>query len=552
MDFTRLSVEHKKNALPHNGLSSLPENKKPIGLSRPGGVPMGGYALEMNDIAKLFPGVVALDGAGLKVRPGEVHALIGENGAGKSTLMKCLFGIYRPDGGEILLYGRKVDIRNSKQALNMGISMIHQEPHPLRCRPVMENVWLGRFPQKWGVVDGKAMYRQTRELFERVELDVDPETIAGSLSASRLQLVEIARAVSCDARIIIMDEPTSSLTENETEKLFRIIRRLRDEDRSIIYISHRMEEILSISDEVTIMRDGRRVGAWPAAEMTTDRIIRHMVGRDLSNRFPLREAAPSEDVALSVRHLCSADAHSFQNVSFDLHKGEILGIGGLVGARRTELAETLFGLRAIASGEMLKDGKPFLPSSPRDAKARGMALLTEERRATGVFSTLSVLDNIAIASQARYARYGVLDEAKRQEAAAAISRELNVKTPSQETLIQNLSGGNQQKAIIGRWLLTRSDILILDEPTRGIDVGAKYEIYVIMLAQVAQGRSIIMISSEMPELFGMADRIMVMCEGGVTGFLDKRHFDQVEFMRLATRNTAPPTDTDTVWMENAS
>ena len=497
---------------------------------------MGEYMLEMNNIVKTFPGVTALDGVTLKVRPGTVHALMGENGAGKSTLMKCLFGIYHEDSGEIILDGKREIINTSKQALDLGVSMIHQELHPIRFRPVMENIWLGRFPMKGIAVDRKAMIRMTKELFEKVDLDINPETVAGELSASTLQLVEIARAVSYNSKIIIMDEPTSSLTDNETEHLFKIINQLRSEGRSIIYISHKMEEILRISDEVTIMRDGQYVGTWPASELTTDLIINRMVGRDMTNRFPVRDfPMPPREIVLRVKDLCSPLPKSFQNVSFHLHRGEILGIGGLVGAQRTELVEALFGLRAIASGIVEKEGKPAIVKNVRDAKKLKIALLTEERRATGVFGCLSVLDNTVIASQKNYANHGVLNQKKRYQAAYDADKQLNVKTPSLEALMQNLSGGNQQKVLIARWLLTEPDILILDEPTRGIDVGAKYEIYTIMLELVKAGKSIIMISSEMPELLGMSDRVMVMCEGKVSGFLEKDQFDQVEVMRLATQ-----------------
>ena len=497
---------------------------------------MGEYVLDMNKITKVFPGVTALDGVTLKVRPGTVHALMGENGAGKSTLMKCLFGIYHEDGGEIILDGKKEVINTSKQALDLGVSMIHQELHPIRFRPVMENIWLGRFPMRGIAVDRKKMIQMTKDLFKKVDLDIDPEIRAGELSASTLQLVEIARAVSYNSKIIIMDEPTSSLTDNETEHLFKIINQLRDEGRSIIYLSHKMEEILRIADEVTIMREGQYVGTWPAAELTTDLIISRMVGRDMTNRFPPKDYEPfPRETVLRVKDLCSPLPKSFQDVSFHLHRGEILGIGGLVGAQRTELVEAIFGLREIASGIIEKNGKAFHVKNVRDAKAAKIALLTEERRATGVFGSLSVLDNTVIASQQKYARHGVLQEKKRYQAASEADKQLNVKTPTLETAMQNLSGGNQQKVLIARWLLTDPDILILDEPTRGIDVGAKYEIYTIMLDLVKAGKSIIMISSEMPELLGMADRVMVMCEGRVTGFLEKDQFDQVEVMRLATQ-----------------
>ena len=495
---------------------------------------MGEYVLEMNNITKVFPGVKALDGVTLKVRKGSVHALMGENGAGKSTLMKCLFGIYHEDGGEIILDGKKEEIYTSKQALDLGVSMIHQELHPIRFRPVMENIWLGRFPMKGIAVDRKAMVKKTKELFKEIDLNINPEVMAGTLSASSLQLVEIAKAVSYNSKIIIMDEPTSSLTENETKHLFKIIRQLQDKGCAIIYISHKMEEILKISDEVTIMRDGQYVGTWDAKDLTTDLIINRMVGRDMTNRFPPRDYTPSKDVVLKVKNLCSPVKKSFQHVNFDLYKGEILGVGGLVGAQRTELVEALFGLREIQSGEIIKDGKEIKIKTPRDAKENKLALLTEERRATGIFGILSILDNTVIASQKDYAKYGVLQDGSRYKAAKKSNEELRTKTPSMEQLIKNLSGGNQQKVLIARWLLTNPDILILDEPTRGIDVGAKYEIYSIMQELVKKGKSIIMISSEMPELLGMSDRVMVMCEGKVTGILDKDEADSVKVMNLAT------------------
>ena len=495
---------------------------------------MSEYLLEMKNITKTFPGVKALDNVQLNVRAGTVHALMGENGAGKSTLMKCLFGIYKPDSGEIILDGKKVNIRSARDAMDHGIAMIHQELHPIRFRSVMENVWLGRFPGHLGVVDHKAMYDKTKELFNDLELDVDPLALAGEQSAAILQMMEIARAVSINAKIIIMDEPTSSLSDREVEHLFKIINRLRAQGVAMIYISHKMKEILEISDEVSIMRDGTYVGTWPAVSLTTEEIIKQMVGREMTNQFPPRTSKPSSEVVLKVEHLTSTDKHSFKDVSFELHKGEILGIGGLVGAQRTEFVEALFGLRGIESGNVEKDDKSYKAKSPRDAKAHGLALLTEERRATGIFGILPILENAVIANQKHYASLGILNDAKRERDAQSSCKELNVKAPSLATLIQNLSGGNQQKVLIARWLLTNSDILILDEPTRGIDVGAKYEIYNIMLGQIAQNKSIIMISSEMPELMGMSDRIMVMCEGRVTGFLNKDEFSQEAIMRLAT------------------
>ncbi|WP_027093820.1 sugar ABC transporter ATP-binding protein [Cohnella thermotolerans] len=500
--------------------------------------------LEMAGISKSFPGVKALDNVTLKVRAGTVHALMGENGAGKSTLMKCLFGLYSPDEGEIRLNGEKVDIPNSQAALAHGISMIHQELHPIPRRSVMENIWLGRFPMhglKLGnrrllsFVDHKKMYADTQRLFEELGMDIKPNTIVGTLSVSKIQSIEIAKAVSFNSKVIVMDEPTSSLTGNEVEQLFRIIGDLKRKGVAIIYISHKMEEILRISDDVTIMRDGKKVGTWPASELTTDLIISRMVGRDLTSRYPDRENKPG-DVVLKVEGLSSPNPRSFQDVSFELRQGEILGVGGLVGAQRTELVEALFGLRAVSSGRISLRGKPVRIRRPVDAIAHKIALLTEERRVTGIFPVLSVLENTVIASQRQYERYGWLNDAKRRQAAESSVQRLRVKTPSVRQAIMNLSGGNQQKVLLARWLLTDPDILLLDEPTRGIDVGAKYEIYTIIADLAKQGKSIIMISSEMPELLGMSDRILVMREGRLTGIVDGRTATEEEIMRLAAQS----------------
>ncbi len=496
------------------------------------------YLLEMKDISKEFPGVKALDDVSLSVRAGTVHALMGENGAGKSTLMKCLFGIYNPDSGTIQLNGKPVTLSGPKAALDQGISMIHQELHPVPYRNVMENMWLGRFPMKnYGpirLVDHKKMRQDTEQLLKSLEMEVDPGTIVGSLSVSKVQSIEIAKAVSYDSKVIIMDEPTSSLTENEVEHLFKIIRNLKSRGVAIIYISHKIEEILKIADEVTIMRDGKTVGTWLASELTTDLIISRMVGRDLTHRFPERHNVPGE-VVLKVEHLKSPALKSFQNVSFDLRKGEILGIGGLVGAQRTELIEALFGLRTIESGNILLNGKPIRIKSSVQAIKHKMALLTEERRVTGIFPVLSVLENTVIANLGKYIKFGLLNDKTRKDDADVSINRLRIKTPSLRTLIKDLSGGNQQKVLFARWLLTEPDILLLDEPTRGIDVGAKYEIYTIIADLAQQGKSIIMISSEMPELLGMSDRIMVMCAGKLSGIVDGKTTTQEEIMRLATQ-----------------
>jgi len=494
--------------------------------------------LEMRGISKEFPGVKALENVDLRVRAGTVHALMGENGAGKSTLMKCLFGIYKQDSGDIFINGTRIDLKNPKTALDHGVSMIHQELHPVPFRNVMENVWLGRFPiRKIGplkFVDHATMFNDTRTLFENLSIDVDPREIVGKMSVSKVQSIEIAKAISYKSKIIIMDEPTSSLTENEVEHLFRIIRELKSKGVAIIYISHKMEEILRIADEVSIMRDGRLIGTWLSRDLTVDMIISKMVGRDLTHRFPVKTNVP-KDTYMKVENLTSINTKSFRNISFDLRRGEILGIGGLVGAQRTELIEALFGLRMVKSGRILINGKEIRINSPVDAINNKMALLTEDRRVTGIFPMLSVLENLVIANIKRYIRAFILNEKYRKSDSLKSIEMLKIKTPSMSTLIKDLSGGNQQKVLIARWLLTEPEILLLDEPTRGIDVGAKFEIHSIISDLARQGKSIIIISSEMPELLGMSDRIIVMCEGQMSGILTGKDATQEEIMRLAAK-----------------
>lgn len=498
-----------------------------------------GYILEMRNMTKSFPGVKALDNVTMKIRPGEVMALVGENGAGKSTLMKCLFGIYVPDMGEIFLEGKRVNFKNAKDALDNGISMIHQELQPIPHRSVMENIWVGRFPTKkfagLTVVDHKKMYHDTKRLMERLRMDIDPNTLVSKLSVSQIQGVEIAKAVSYDSKIIIMDEPTSSLTEHEVENLFQIIRELKDQGVAIIYISHKIDEILKISDRVTVLRDGKYIGTWPVEGLTSEFIISKMVGRQLTNRFPPKENHPGEPI-LKVENLRSAIPDSFKDVSFELRRGEILGIGGLVGAQRTELVESIFGLRSISRGKIFIKGKEVKISSPEVAKQYGMALLTEDRRSTGIFPMLSVEDNTVIAAINRYMRNKfMVDKEKSKRDVKEVIRKLDTKTPSLKTQIQFLSGGNQQKVIFSRWFLTEPEILILDEPTRGIDVGAKYEIYTIITELARQGKSIIMVSSEMPELLGISDRILVMSEGKVSGIIQGEDATQETIMKYATK-----------------
>ena len=497
---------------------------------------MSDFLLEMNDICKSFPGVKALDHAQLKVRPGTVHALVGENGAGKSTLMKCLFGIYSKDEGEILLNGERTHIVNPYDALKKGVAMVHQELQPIPERSVAENIYCGNFPRKFGFfVDHKKMYRDTEVLLKEVKMNFDPKVKLSSLSVSQMQAIEIAKAVSADAKIIIMDEPTSSLTQNEVDNLFEIINSLRKKGISIIYISHKMDEILSISDDVTIMRDGQYIGTWSAKELTIDMIVTRMVGRELKNLYPPKSNVPGE-VVLEVEALTSITEKSFKNVSFQLRKGEILGIGGLVGAQRSELFEAILGIRGIRQGTISYKGKQVKIKHPQDAINQGIALLTEDRRANGIFGVLSIAENVSIASLDKYLRMGLfLDHRKIEKLVQENVKKLSIKTPSSRTKIQTLSGGNQQKVIISRWLANNPDIFILDEPTRGIDVGAKYEIYSIIAELAKQGKSIIMISSELPELIGMSDRILVMCDGRVSGEVRKEEATQENIMSLATK-----------------
>lgn len=494
------------------------------------------YRLRVSNMSKSFPGVKALDKVQLEVKPGSVHALIGENGAGKSTLMKCLFGLYHPEEGTIELDGEKVEMADPNTALKLGISMIHQELNPIPYRSVVDNIWVGRFVKKGMVVDEEKMKAMTEELLKDLEFNIPADTLAKSLSVSQLQAIEIAKAVSYDAKVIIMDEPTSSLTVAETKHLFKIIGRLKSEGRSIIYISHKLEEIFEITDEITIMRDGQYVGKWAIRDITIDEVIHQMVGRNMEERFPPAEDTIQEEVLLKVEDFTSAQEHSFEHINFELHKGEILGIGGLVGAQRTELVEAIFGLRKIRSGTLVMNGKIIKNQTPKDAIKNKFALLTEERRATGIIPMLSVWDNALVVAYKKLADnvIGLIHRKKIGKSVDDICRELDVRMANTDTLIKNLSGGNQQKVLVGRWLLSDCDILILDEPTRGVDVGAKYEIYKIMRDLVKKGKAIIMVSSEMPELLGMSDKIMIMCEGKLSGILEQKEATQIEVMKYAT------------------
>ncbi|MGJ0127202.1 sugar ABC transporter ATP-binding protein [Pantoea sp. RHCKP32] len=493
---------------------------------------MNAFALEAEGISKFFPGVKALDNVSLRVRPGTVHALMGENGAGKSTLMKCLIGMYRPDKGTIKIKGEPVQFQDTMDALRSGISMIHQELNLVPYMTVAENIWLGREPMKFGFVDHARLNQVTQELLNRLNIRLKAERMVGELSIASQQMVEIAKAVSWDSDIVIMDEPTSALTETEVAHLFTIIRDLREQGKAIIYISHKMDEIFTITDEVSIFRDGSWIASDQTAKYTRQSLITQMVGRELTQLFPKFNSAIGEEV-LTVRNLSCRDR--FTDVSFSVRRGEILGVAGLVGAGRSEVMESLFGMESFDSGEILIDGVPVKIDSPSTAIEKGMAFLTEDRKKSGLFLVLSVMENMSIVNMPEYSgKSGFVSHVKMAQDCMDQIRRLNIKTPTMDQIINNLSGGNQQKVLIARWLLAQPKILILDEPTRGIDVGAKAEIYRLISELANRGVVIIMVSSELPEILGMSDRVMVMHGGRITGILDKEDADQETILSLAS------------------
>ena len=493
------------------------------------------YVLEMENISKEFPGVKALDDVQLKLKPGTVHALMGENGAGKSTLMKCLFGIYEKNSGKILLDGVEVNFKSTKEALENGVSMVHQELNQVLQRNVLDNIWLGRYPMKGFFVDEKKMYNDTINIFKDLDIKVDPRKKVADLPIAERQMIEIAKAVSYKSKVIVMDEPTSSLTEKEVDHLFKIIKKLKESGVGIVYISHKMEEIKMISDEITILRDGKWISTNDVSKISTEQIISMMVGRDLTERFPKKDNKAKEMI-LEVKNLTALNQPSIQDVSFELYKGEILGIAGLVGSKRTEIVETIFGIRPKEYGEIILHGKTVKNKSPEDAIKNGFALVTEERRSTGIFSMLDVAFNSVISNLDRYKnKFKLLKNKDIEKDTKWIVDSMRVKTPSYSTKIGSLSGGNQQKVIIGRWLLTEPEVLMLDEPTRGIDVLAKYEIYQLMIDLAKKDKGIIMISSEMPELLGVTDRILVMSNGRVAGIVKTSETNQEEIMELSAK-----------------
>jgi inositol transport system ATP-binding protein len=498
----------------------------------PAVAPQEPYLLEVLNVSKGFPGVVALANVQLRVRPGTVLALMGENGAGKSTLMKIIAGIYQPDSGELRLKGRPVTFATPLAALQAGIAMIHQELNLMPHMSIAENIWIGREQQnRLGLIDHREMHRCTAALLARLRIELDPEGQVGNLSIAERQMVEIAKAVSYDSDVLIMDEPTSAITDKEVAHLFSIIADLKAQGKGIVYITHKMNEVFAIADEVAVFRDGAYIGLQRADSLDGDSLISMMVGRELSQLFPQREK-PIGELLLKVRDLRLDGV--FKGVSFDLHAGEILGIAGLMGSGRTNVAETLFGITPSDGGEIVLDGQPLRIGDPHRAIEKGLALLTEDRKLSGLFPCLSVLENMEVAVLPHYAGGGFVQQKALRALCEDMCRKLRVKTPSLEQCIDTLSGGNQQKALLARWLMTQPRILILDEPTRGIDVGAKAEIYRLIASLAGEGMAVIMISSELPEVLGMSDRVMVMHEGQLMGTLDRNEATQERVMQLAS------------------
>jgi methyl-galactoside transport system ATP-binding protein/inositol transport system ATP-binding protein len=494
------------------------------------------YILEATNIVKKFPGVDALKGVDLRVKKGEILGLVGENGAGKSTLMKCIIGIHPPTSGEIKFDGRQLNKFSTSDALNMGISYIQQELSPIEYRPIMENIWVGREPRnKFGLIDHNQMYEDTKELLLSIGMDEDPKMLVRDLTVAKQQMIEIAKAVSYDAKLIIMDEPTSALSGSEITELFSIMRKIKQEGKSIIYISHKLDEIYTITDRVVVLRDGEFIGAKEIDEIDVNQMIEMMVGRKVTDLFP-KVKCEICDVKLEVQNLSSGK--EFQDVSFDVREGEILGIAGLVGSGRTALIETIFGIRKRTSGHVFIDGQEVNIKSPADAIANGMAFLTEDRRLNGIFPMLSVKTNIIVANLNNLInKTGLLNTKLVNMKSLEYIDAIQIKTPSQEQLVMNLSGGNQQKVLVGRWLMTEPEILFLDEPTRGIDVGTKSEIHRLISQLAGQGKSIVMVSSELPEILGMSDRVVVLSQGKLTGILDNSdELTQEIVMQYATNN----------------
>lgn len=489
--------------------------------------------LEMRGITKRFPGVIALNGLDFELDRGEVHVLLGENGAGKSTLIKMLSGAYQPDEGEILIDGERARIGSSVDAQGFGISTIYQEFNLVPQLTVAENIFLGRQPRRFGFVEHRRMREDAQNLLDRIKVRVDPRKRVSELGVAQRQMVEIAKALSLEARVLIMDEPTASLSGQEVERLFEIIRGLREDDVGIIFISHHLDEVTDIGDRVTVLRDGEFVGRVPARTEHAE-FVRMMVGRDIEEQFPRRKPETGE-VLLEVRNISRKGV--LEGISFELRAGEVLGVSGIVGAGRTELAQAIFGASPADSEEIVVGGRVLRPGDPGEAKRRGIGFITEDRQGEGIVLPLSVAENLGLASLAQNTSVGIVDRRGQRRRAEAMIRSLNIRASGPDQEIRYLSGGNQQKVVIGKWLLADSKILIMDEPTRGIDVGAKVEIYELMNDLTENGAGILMISSELPEILGMSDRILVMSNGRVAGELSAEEATQEGVMELATKES---------------
>jgi len=479
-------------------------------------------------------GITAVDGVSIEFEAGKIHALLGENGAGKSTMMKCLFGIYAKDEGRFFLENNLIDFKSPKDALENGVAMVHQELNQCLDRTVMDNLFLGRYPVRFGAVNEVKMQKDADALFASLKMNVNARTIMRTMSVSQRQMVEIAKAVSYNAKVIVLDEPTSSLTEPEVIKLFSIVRSLSKKGVSFVYISHKMDEIFQICGEVAVLRDGRLTLAKNINDTNMNELISAMVGRSLEKRFPDVDNEVGEDY-FEVRNITTRYEPQLKDISFTVKKGEIFGLYGLVGAGRSELLESIFGLRTVASGEMLLAGKKLHFSNSKDAMDYNFALVTEERKFNGMFAKASIKFNTVIANIETYKTFGVLSNRKMQEAADREIKTMHTKCVSADELISALSGGNQQKVIIGKWLERQPDILLLDEPTRGIDVGAKYEIYQLIINMAKAGKTIIVVSSEMPEILGITNRIAVMSNYRLAGIVDTATTDQEALLRLSAR-----------------
>ena len=508
---------------------------------------MAEIVLELKNLSKSFAKNKVLNGINLVVKEGSVLGLMGENGAGKSTMMKCLFGIYAKDEGQILLEGKPIDFKNPKEALESGVAMVHQELNQCLDRTVTDNLFLGRYPTKFGIIDEHRMLKEANKLFASLSMNVNPTTVMRSMSVSQRQMVEIAKAVSYDAKIIVLDEPTSSLTENEVSKLFSIVNNLKKKGVSFVYISHKMDEIFQICDEVAVLRDGNMVLQKEIKAATGDAVkdkqqqdadmnelIAAMVGRSLDKRFPDVDNVPGEDY-LEVRNLSTMYEPVLEDISFTVRKGEIFGLYGLVGAGRSELLESMFGVRTIASGEIILGGKSLRFNSSRDAMDYNFALVTEERKLNGMFGKASIEFNTTITNLDSYKTHGILSNIKLREAANREIKLMHTKCVSADELITSLSGGNQQKVIIGKWMERSPDVFLLDEPTRGIDVGAKYEIYQLIIKMAKEGKTIIVVSSEMPEILGITNRIAVMSNHKLAGIVNTSETDQETLLRLSAK-----------------